>query len=211
MIFGGKISKLKHYGFKDIVKLFFRRAFKIEILKFHYLRLNVVPDEIQKKLEGFPLDVRELSLRDFEQFDERVGQMPKYKIVKSRLEDPSYKAYGVFENGNLVYSTWISTKNISLPLYNKSIALLPNEGVLEDSFCDPKARGKGYHSIMNNYRLLKLSELGKNRVIAIVLNSNIPAMNVQYKCGFEDLGRFYVISLFGIVFSTINKSRYDSK
>ena len=53
--------------------------------------------------------------------------------------------------------------------------------------------------------------MGRNRVIAIVLDGNIPAMKVQIKSGFEELGVFYTIKIFGIKFCTLNKRKYDNK
>ena len=64
---------------------------------------------------------------------------------------------------------------------------------------------------MNMYRIKKLYEMGRNRVIAIVLDGNIPAMKVQIKSGFVDLGVFYIIKIFGMKFCTLNKRKYDNK
>ena len=55
------------------------------------------------------------------------------------------------------------------------------------------------------------AELGKDRVLAIVLDGNVPAMKVQLKSGFEELGVFYLGKIFGIKFCSLKKKQYDAK
>ena len=132
-------------------------------------------------------------------------------MVKKRLQDKNYKCYGIIENDRLIYSTWISLERLGLSVNTKSIYLLSNEGLLEDSYCDPIARGRGIHGKMNLYRIKKLYELGKTRVLAIVLDGNLPAMKVQLKCGFEELGTFYNGYFLGFKVNTLKKEKFDGQ
>ena len=202
---------LKGHTLGEAVKFFLSRYCATEWRKMHYLRLNSDIDVLNEKLQGFDLDVLPLTLDMVLKGDDSVFKGAKLDLYKKRLQDPTYYGYGIMEDGKLIYSTWFSTDNLGLPLITKRIPLLPNEGLLEDSYCAPSARGRGLHGKMNFFRLKKLHELGKDRVLAIVLDGNVPAMKVQMKSGFEELGVFYLGRIFGIKFCTLKKSKYDAK
>lgn len=190
---------------------FVRRILHISIGKMHYLRLNTDIDAVNKHLEGFDLPVKELTFKDFLKGDTTVFHGKKLELVKKRLQDKNYKCYGIIENDRLIYSTWISLERLGLSVNTKPIYLLSNEGLLEDSYCDPIARGRGIHGKMNLYRIKKLYELGKTRVLAIVLDGNLPAMKVQLKCGFEELGTFYNGYFLGFKVNTLRKEMFDGQ
>lgn len=186
------------------------RVFKTYAYKMHYLVLDTNIDNINQQLQDFDLPVKELEYNDFLLGDSSVFTAHKLDGVARRLNDGVHKAYGIIENGKLIYSTWISLRELSLPvavLYE----LAPNEGLLEDSYCNREARGRGLHFKMNLFRISKLYELGKNRVVAIVLNGNTPAFKVQFKSGFREIGTFHCGKILGISFSTLNKSKYEGK
>lgn len=202
---------LKRHTLGEAIKYFLSRYCATEWSKMHYLRLNSDIAVINEKLQGFDLDVLPLSLEMVLKGDSTVFRGAKLERYKKRLQDPVYHGYGIMEDDKLIYSTWFSTDNLGLPIITKRIPLLPNEGLLEDSYCAPSARGRGLHGKMNFFRLKKLYELGKDRVLAIVLDGNVPAMKVQLKSGFEELGVFYLGKIFGIKFCTLKKSKYDAK
>lgn len=177
----------------------------------HYLRLNTDILTVEEQLKGFDLTVLPLTMDMILKGDKTVFKEEKLELYKKRLDDSSYYGYGIMEAGKLIYSTWFSIDNLGLPIITTRIPLLPNEGLLEDSYCAPEARGRGIHGKMNYYRLKKLSELGKNRVLAIVQDGNTPAMKVQMKSGFEELGTFYIGKILGIKFCTLKKEHYDAK
>lgn len=190
---------------------FLRRVLKTQIGKIHYLRLDIDILKVNKALEDFNLQVKELVYEDFLIGDKAVFSGKKLDLINARINDPYYKAYGIIENGRLIYSTWISLKQLGLPInLKKPILMAEYEGLLEDSYCDPIARGRGLHGKMNNYRIKKLYELGKRQVIALVLDGNTPALKVQSKCGFKELGIFYCGYLLGRNYSTLKKSKFDN-
>lgn len=189
---------------------FLRRVLNISYGKKHYLRLDIDINAVEKKLKDFNLPVRELKYEDFLKGYTSVFAGEKLKLYKKRCLDTTYKAYGIFDGDKLVYSTWISLKNLGQSVETKHFDLCPNEGLLEDSYCAPEARGKGYHSTMNYYRIKKIHELGKTRVVAIVLDGNTPALKVQQKTGFIELGTFYSGYFLGIKFNTLNKEKFDA-
>ena len=175
------------------------------------MRLNIDIDKINVLLKDFDLDVKELEYDDFLHGNKNVFKGDKLELYKQRCIDPTYKAYGIIEDGQLIYSTWISLHRMGMSVERKPVYLASNEGYLEDSYCDPIARGRGLHSKMNNYRIKKIHEFGKNRVIAIVQEGNIPAFKVQFKSGFEDLGTFRHGCIFGIKFNTLKKEKFDGR
>lgn len=203
---GNKISFIRR------VWLFFtHRVIKTYAHKAHYLRLNIDPIVVEANMIGFDLDVKELNYDDFLIGDPNVFKGRKMDLYKERFQDPTYKAYGIIEKGRLVYSTWISYHRLGMSIETNPVFLRPNEGYLEDSYCDPIARGRGFHGKMNNFRILKIFESGRNRVIAIVQEGNIPAIKVQMRCGFEELGTFYHGYFLGIKYNTLRKEKFDNK
>lgn len=205
-------EKIKKYGLKKTILLSLSvigDRIGIHVMKMHYLRLNTDINVINQKLSGFDLDVRELKYDDFFKGDTSVYRGEKMELYKKRFRDSNYYCFGLIENNKLLYSTWFSTEKLGLPVIEKKYLLLPNEGLLEDSYCFPAARGRGFHSKMNLFRIKKLYELGRNRVLAIVLDGNEPAMKVQKNSGFEELGVFYIVSVWGMRLCTLKKSKYD--
>ena len=204
-------EKLKKYGLRGAWVYFCSRVFKTYLIKAHYLRLNIDPEKLEEVMGGFDLDVKELTYEDFLLGDPNVFKGAKMELYKQRFLDPTYKAYGIIENGRLVYSTWISYHRMGMSIETKPVYLAPNEGYLEDSYCDPIARGRGLHGKMNNYRIQKILESGRNRVIAIVQQGNTPAFKVQFKSGLEEIGTFYHGRFFGFKVNTLKKEKFDGK
>lgn len=195
------------YSFWNTFK---RRVLHISIGKMHYLRLEIDINNVKKQLERFDLPVKELMYDDFLKGNKDVFKGNKLAFIKKRLKDPNYKAYGIIEDDYLVYSTWISLDKLGLSVDTKYIKMNPEEGLLEDSYCDPKARGRGLHGIMNFWRINKLYELGKRKVLAMVLDGNTPAMKVQIKSGFKEVGTFYNGYFMGFKVNTLNKKKFDN-
>lgn len=205
------IDKIKAHGLKGVCTFIGHKIVHTYFVKAHYLRLNIDIDKINELLRGFDLDVKELTYDDFLKGDSNVFKGKKLELYRRRCQDNTYTAYGIIENDRLIYSTWVSMRRVGMSIETNPVYLAPNEGYLEDSYCDPLARGRGLHSKMNNYRVKKIYESGRNRVIAIVQEGNAPAFKVQFKSGFEDLGTFYQGCIFGIKFNTLNKERFDCK
>jgi hypothetical protein len=205
------IEKIKKYGIRGVWNFFCQRLIKTYLIKAHYLRLNIDPAQLDTLMNGFDLDVKELTYEDFLLGNPNEFQGSKMDVYRNRFQDDNYKAYGIIENGRLVYSTWISFHRVGMSIETKPIYLAPNEGYLEDSYCDPTARGRGFHGKMNNFRIQKIFESGRNRVIAIVQDGNTPAFKVQFKSGLEEIGTFYHGHIFGIKVNTLKKEKFDGK
>ena len=207
----GIIKKMRDIGVRGVLNYVQHNVLHTYSYKAHYLRLNIDIDKTNELLKDFDLDVKELGFDDFLIGDRNVFKGKKLELYKQRCQDPTYKAYGIIENGRLVYSTWISLHRMGMSIERKPVYLAPNEGYLEDSYCDPVARGRGLHGKMNNYRIKKIYESGRSRVIAIVQDGNIPALKVQARSGFEELGTFRHGVFLGIKYNTLKKKKFDRR
>lgn len=203
-------EKIHIYRPKVILDYLLFHFLKTRIMKFFYLTKDINIEELNQKLNNFELNVEELEYNDFLQGDKDVFKDEKLDIIKNRCLDKSYKAYGIKENNQLIYSTWISYDNLGLPIPTK-IKLNTDEALLEDSYSHPAFRGKGLHGKMNVYRLKKIYDSGRTKAVVIVLNGNKPALKVQMNTGFEKKGSFYAGSIFGLTFNTLKKEKYDNR
>ena len=196
--------------FKKIIRGVLRRYFGTQIIKVHFLGQNITPqktdvDELVKQLE----------FDDFLIGDKEEFTSEKLDVIKRRLNDNTYKAYGIVENGKLVYSCWISLEKLGLPVVLKDQILLEEtQGYLEDAYCSVQARGRGYHTKMITYRLSRLHDYGKQKGVITVIDGNIPALKANVKSGMKDVGVFYCGKLLGKSFCTLTKEKraqFDSK
>lgn len=177
----------KQYGwriFPRLIKSVLRRL-GIQYEVFYLLEWSVNTEELNQKMEDHDFsDIQELTIADLKtsvSFSEQ-----KKSLFQLRLKSKEYSCYGIKQDDEIIYSTWISWRNMGYPSYfNKAEKLQENEALLEDSFCHPTQRGKGLHSKMNLFRMQRISEKGRSAVLALVLKENTPALNVQLKSGFR--------------------------
>lgn len=195
-------SSIKQYGIvnssKRIIKAILRRL-GVDIESFWYLENTIDIKVINAKmlLRNYD-DVRELTLRDFENIDSEIYSKDKYHLIKSRFKNGKYWCYGVFSDDKLVYLCWINNSNINYPSrFKKSSVLKPNQGLLEDAYCHSAYRGKGLHSKMNLYRLSELYKKGVDKVGVLVLIENTPALKTQLKSGLKKHKKITFLKLFG--------------
>jgi len=190
------------------------RLVKSSLLRFglvyetlYLFKKEINADDISKRLKQYDYSVvKQLTLIDFD-YCEFVS-VEKKLLFKKRLESLDYKAFGIFKDMKLVYYSWISLKSISLPFnFKKTFILDETEALLEDSFCDPNYRGRGYHSMVNIVRLKMVLEKGKKNAIVTVLAGNKPAIRVQKKSGFiitKKIKLFRVLNKEIIKYTSIN-------
>jgi predicted GNAT family acetyltransferase len=181
------VDSYKQYGWYIIPRGFKFLLRRIGILteSFYLLEYTINETQVLSKMKKYDYsDVRELSLNDFK--DSNLFSLDKVKLFEARIISKNYSCFGIKCNNEIAYLTWISWKYMNYPIiFNKIQKLNDNEVLLEDSFCNPDFRGKGYHSKMNLFRLKKIKEMGKARVLALVLKENTPALKVQRKSGFR--------------------------
>ena len=195
------VEKIKQYGIRMSVLRSFKkivRTLGITYESYVYLVNNLHREFILDKIKLYDYsDVIELSYKDFLNSDKRVFNDIKLELIKSRLSSGEFYCYGIKKNGLLVYSTWISTKEVTFnSSFKYKLELNNNQAVLEDSYCHPMYRGVGLHSKMNLFRIAKILEMGRVQVIAIVVKENIPALKTQLKSGFKVHSTIRLVRIF---------------
>jgi hypothetical protein len=144
------------------------------------------------------LKIKELSIEDFKKCSYINFSVKKLILFKKRLEKQSYHAYGVYMDGVLVYTTWISLSEFEMSNEVKNIKLCNDEGLILDSYCHPDYRGLGIHSYMSKFRLNKLLEYDKNKSIAILLKENIPSQKAHFNAGYKIDKVIYYVKYFNV-------------
>lgn len=192
-------ADLKQFGFWGFLKRiakFFLRKIGINVNSYYYMVNHINAEAHRKQFEAANLlAVKELTYDDFLKGDTSVFNEKKLTLIQQRLADGTYKAFGIIENGQLIYSCWISLKKLESSDACVESGLGEKEGLLVDAYCSPVARGRGLHGAMNAYRLWQLSQHGKNRAVVIVLKENTPAYKSQLKVGFEVAFKYYTLEI----------------
>lgn len=191
------ITKLKCYKPADYRSFICCRILRTYRQKFHFMTQTVDRIRVESLMRDFDLDARELTYDDFAKGFSEMQSPGKLQIHKDRLESGDYRAYGVFDNGNLIYAYWLSFSKLGLPVASQMI-LDHDEVLMEDAYCLPEYRSKGIHYKMTNYLLYKILETGRSKASTIVLDGNIPAWKVYVKAGFINERTFYIYRVLGI-------------
>lgn len=203
------LNSYKQYGIIGlllrIIKYILRKV-GINFEQYYYLVNDI---DREKQLEIWnrnTLRVKHLVYDDFLLGDKSVFTEKKLSLIRERLNN-GYYAYGVIENGKLIYSCMLSTRELQVHAGDVSLPLSENECLMVDAYCAPEARGRGIHSQMNAYRLLQTLELGREKCVAIVLKENIPAFKSQIKVGYKVEFMFYVCKVGNKVFTNFYKKK----
>ena len=180
-------SFIDQYGWSAVPRLFkaVLRKFGIIIETFFLLKYKLNELDITRKFNQYNYsEVRELLVKDISKIE--FVNSEKIKLYKNRFLSGNYSCYAIVKNEEIQYLTWISWRDMNYPtVFEKKEGLKPKQALLEDSYCSPEHRGKGYHSMMNIFRLKKILDQQRSEVLALVLKENKPALKVQLKSGFD--------------------------
>ena len=181
------ISSFSQYGWAIIPRILkgILRRIGIVFETYYLLEYIIDPIIIEDKMKKYNYsNVKLLQMEDLIRLKD--FENTKIELFKKRFMSNQYSGYAIFQDDNLVYLTWISWTQMNYPsLFNLKHPLLNNEALLEDSYCNPDYRGKGFHSMMNIFRMNEINKYGKTKVLALVLKENKPALKVQIKSGFN--------------------------
>lgn len=180
-------ASFRQYGWAIVPRIMkgLLRRIGIVIESYYLLQYTIDEQSVENKMKAHnyscvkPLDVEDLDhLTDFE--------TSKIDLLRKRLSSNGYSGYAIWQDSKIVYLTWISWSKMNYPsLFNLQHPLKINEALLEDSYCHPNYRGRGFHSMMNIFRINEIRKRGKTIVLALVLKENRPALKVQFKSGFH--------------------------
>ncbi|WP_339755315.1 hypothetical protein [uncultured Winogradskyella sp.] len=188
-------KQYRQYAFIRIVKILFRK-FGFIYESFYLLNYTIDKDYVSKIYSSYDyLDVMELKKSDVSRLD--FIDIKKKKLFTERLNSNNYSCFICIDKERIVYFTWISWKYLNYPIiFDKKDKLVSNQALLEDSYCHPDYRGKGFHSKMNSFRLHEIAKRGKTNVLVLVLKENKPALKVQFKNGFKIIEKITFYKIF---------------
>jgi len=206
-------NKLKQYGYFGMIiylSCYLLRTIGIK-LEFYYFLINKIDFENQLILwrKNEIKNVQQLNLDDFLKASENTFTQSKLNMFKDRIKN-GYIPYGIIEKNVLIYSCWISLKYFEVS-NNIRFLLNENECLKIDAYCNPNYRGKGIHTAMNSFRLIKSFEYGKNVAIAVVYWLNKPALKSQKRVGYNIKFKFFVLTFFGKSYTNYYKKKLQCK
>lgn len=191
------VASVRQYRWAIVPRIMKGMLRRIGIVTESYYLLQYTIDEqlVESKIQQYdysfvkPLKIEDLPLlTDFE--------ASKIEVLKKRLSSDEYSGYVIWQDEKIAYITWVSWSKMNYPsLFNLQHPLKTNEALLEDSYCHPDYRGRGYHSMMNLFRINEIKVNSKTKVLALVLKENKPALKVQLKSGFVFTTKIYLIKL----------------
>ena len=187
-------KKLKQYGWcgtlLSMVKKIIR---KLTAFSWDKYFLMVRKTDNLPPLPDKSFTVRELALADYESpLWASFLDDDKKRLYIERFANPNAKAYGVFVNQELAYSTWILYGEVVIrSRFHYSV---PKDALLLDSYSHPKFRGMGLHNYMNLWCLHKMAQEGAENAFVVVLSYNRPAIKTQTKCGLRIVKKLYIFS-----------------
>ncbi len=191
------------YGWKfALLKVFKAVIYRITSFRWekNYLMTRVLDEEIELHI-GDDMLIREIVIDDYNKCwkDDYVDNNRLNSYI-GRLNRNDTIALGVFIDGRLAYSTWILFNGIEV---NGTFHEKNGYGMLWDSYCLPKYRGRGLHNIMNAHSLNILRENKMNVGCVIILSHNTPAFKTQIRCGMEINKVFYTYCFLRKNYSTL--------
>ena len=191
------------YGWKfALLKVFKAVIYRITSFRWekNYLMTRVLDEEIELHI-GDDMLIREIVIDDYNKCwkDDYVDNNRLNSYI-GRLNRNDTIALGVFIDGRLAYSTWILFNGIEV---NGTFHKKNGYGMLWDSYCLPKYRGRGLHNIMNAHSLNILRENKMNVGCVIILSHNTPAFKTQIRCGMEINKVFYTYCFLRKNYSTL--------
>ena len=195
------ITQIKQYGFKNSfargIKLVLRLCnVHIETYIYYSQKINLVlMPNIDFKSHYV---IQKLDYNNYKYSKGLMFDDFKLGIFKKRLESNTYEAYGVFDKELLIYSTWISTKQLEVSVNKFGLELGSDEGLLLDIITHQEYRRQGLHNFMNLYCLKRIKQLGKSNAAVLVLKENIPARKSQERSGFIKTKKIIHYKIFGL-------------
>jgi len=195
------IAKIKQYGFLNSIKRMLKKLAKnigIHVESYYFMKTYLDQSFITHKMQEFDYtNAKELSYSDFLKGDLSYFNAEKLNVIKDRYKTEKYHALGIIENDFLVYSCWINGKMLEYPaLFKKQENLKTHEALLQDAFCHPSFRRKGYHTKMGIYRLHKMIEMGYTSAVVFVLTDNVPSYKALLKLGFKIEKKVFYLRFF---------------
>ncbi len=190
------------WGFLMRILKYLLRKLGIYINSYYYMINHIEPEfRFEQFKKSYIPDVKILGYQDFLLGDKDVFTESKLSIIRNRLSNKNYIPYGIVRNNRLIYSCWVSLRDMVVTQDMDWGKLKDNEALLVDDYCCPSYRGKGIHTAVNTYRLWNISQMGRERAVVIILRGNKPAYRSQLKAGFDISFSFIIVRIWGKTFT----------
>ena len=186
-------EKLKYYGWRGTL-LAATKVVTRKLTGFSWDKYCLMVRETKDppSLPDKPFTVRELILADYENpLWASFLDADKKRLYIERFANPNAKAYGVFVDGQLAFSSWIQYGTITVQS-QFSYPASDKDSLLFDSYCHPHFRRIGLHKYMVQYGLCLLKQKGIEKGWTIVLSYNRPSIKTQKRCGFQTVRKFHI-------------------
>lgn len=186
-------EKIRLYGFGGMMQRVFKSiiyaVYKIKWEKCYLMSITL--HTVFPPPEREDIEVRELKMEDYDNelwFTYLTEE--KKDTLQKRFKTKNAKGYGVFVDGVLACSAWISFGIIG---YNEDAILFKNNKValLFDAYTLPCFRGNGYHNYLIKWRLNELKNNKIEKAYTIVYSYNKPSITNQRKCNYNIEQIFY--------------------
>lgn len=209
MKFNNIKEKISLYGYTTTIQLILKKIlhslFRIT-WNGHYILYADTREVKEPTLEN-NIIIRNLKIEDYntEEYKYFLDER-RENIYIERLNNPNIEGLGLFINNKLAFSTWINFEILHL---SEKIKLnMPlDSALIFDSYSHPNYRRKGYHKMMNLFRLHRICEKGKTKAITFVLSYNKPSINSLKKAGFEVATKFYTYKIGKKEYATISSEQ----
>jgi hypothetical protein len=114
--------------------------------------------------------------------------------VRNRLRAGDL-GFAVRDRGRLVGVSWAAFGSVRVAYLRGTLALRPDEALVEGAFVATDMRGKHISSQGGVYRLRWLREAGYRRVVTVILPENTAGFGPPEKLGYRRIGTAYGIGL----------------
>lgn len=208
----GKLKeKITLYGYRRTLLIAIKAILR-KLLSFSWEKCYLMSKDIENVSSESKNDfiVKELSIHDYENelWKPFFFVDHKKQLYIKRFFNSSAKAYGVFIDNELAYSTWIGYGELEITDHLK-FAISKKCALLLDSYCHSKFRGKGIHNFMNQWSINEMASQGIKKCYVIVLSFNIPALKTQKKCGLHIERNFYIFNFGKHTYCTLKQSYFN--
>lgn len=178
--------KVELYGIKNVIGL----GFKFIVRTLFHISWNtyyLMSIKSRDKVMVLPkrVDVRLLKLSDFARdVDVSFFTKEKKRIYEERFQDKTMRGFGVFEDGKLACLAWLSLKRMEITT-TFNFDLPYSSALLFDDYTQLDFRGKGYHHLINDFRIKYCYQNNIEDIYVFVVHYNIPALKTQVKSGLK--------------------------
>ena len=204
-------DKINYYGkgefVKYVLKAIFYKLFRISWFQYYLMEYLIDYHKVEN-CDDFP--ICKLCIKDFEKGDLSYFTPKKLTLYQQWFQDPYKQAYGIFFNGQLVSSAWISYRELYLSekyIFN----LKKDAALLLDMYSHPNYRNKGFYKTIHLFCLKKIYENGRPKALTIIRKNNRPALKHQMKTGFSILHKYVRFQIWGKEFINLKYEDISNK